>query len=468
MPYLRSKPHPAGPARLRMQEGMADSVSSDEDSTDFAMFDYREMDFEEDTDADAGDSDPSQESTGSSSPLRSGMSVTLLRAATGEVSHALVVEVHPTGQWLGLDIPFSSKEYILLRPTSFVAEAVQLPLIPIQRGYETLVQALHQTVLWNAVDVTVIAGDLRPSDIVFILRERWVGLEVQRVSDGDLVICSGRIMAAIPTDHFRSSWVGDEHIGVTVLDVFVGDTERIMSHELWPIADCRFPNGQALKFTIDHFACRPVDEDSDAHLGGRRKEPYRFINRQEVILRKESLCTRRTAENEIRKVSSEECCPRNCCQHYPQSLTLAVRRRYYDKSFQDRKEYALAVGGQFHYVEGNRKRKYVTLSGSDVCSVAWYTIHGIRKLTFHAYMDEFRRGVISGTHGNKGIKRPRLATIQAMGSMTSIINDSADQMPHQMWSVGNGRIDTLKFLPAGNNWKQIQATINEVCHLSCP
>ena len=80
-------------------------------------------------------------------------------------------------------------------------------------------------------------------------------------------------------------------------------------------------------------------------------------------------------------------------------------------------------------------------------------------------MDDYRRGVINGTHGNKGIKRPRLATVQAMGSMSSIINDSSDQMPHQMRSVGNGRVDTLKFLPAGNNWKQIRATVNQVCHV---
>ena len=64
--------------------------------------------------------------------------------------------------------------------------------------------------------------------------------------------------------------------------------------------------------------------------------------------------------------------------------------------------------------------------------------------------------------GNKGIKRARLAIVQAMGSMTSIINGNADQMPHQMRNVGNGRIDTLKFLPAGNNWKHIRSNVNEV------
>ena len=267
-------------------------------------------------------------------------------------------------------------------------------------------------------------------DSTFIPRERWVGLEVQWNDPVGSVLCSERIMAAMPTDHFRSGWVGEDNVGVTVLDVFVGDTERIMGHELWPIVECSFPSGQSLKSTIDHFACRPIEEDFDAHLGGRRKEPYRFITRKEAINRKESLYSRKTTEEEIRKVSSEKCCPANCCQHFLHSQILAVRQKFYDKSFQDMKEFAISVGGQFHFTEGSRKRKYVTLFGSDVCSVAWYTIHGIRKSTFYGYMDDYRRGVVNGTHGNKGIKRLRLATIQAMGSMSSIINDSADLIPH--------------------------------------
>jgi hypothetical protein len=41
-------------------------------------------------------------------------------------------------------------------------------------------------------------------------------------------------------------------------------------------------------------------------------------------------------------------------------------------------------------------------------------------------------------------------------------NENADQMPHQMRGIGHGRMDTLKFLPAGNNWKRVQVDANEV------
>ena len=107
------------------------------------------------------------------------MSITLLRAGIGEISHATVVEVHPSGQWLGLVIPFGSKEFILLRPTSCTTEVMDLQLSPVQRGYETVVQALHRTVLWNATQVTITVSNIPSGDSAFIPIERLVGFEVQ-------------------------------------------------------------------------------------------------------------------------------------------------------------------------------------------------------------------------------------------------------------------------------------------------
>ena len=46
--------------------------------------------------------------------------------------------------------------------------------------------------------------------------------------------------------------------------------------------------------------------------------------------------------------------------------------------------------------------------------------------------------------------------------MKSIIDKSTDQMPHQMRGIGNGRMDTLKYLPAGKNWKRVRTDANKV------
>ena len=39
-----------------------------------------------------------------------------------------------------------------------------------------------------------------------------------------------------------------------------------------------------------------------------------------------------------------------------------------------------------HSIDGDRRRKYLTLHGVEVCTIAWYLIHGIPKFTFHSYV----------------------------------------------------------------------------------
>jgi hypothetical protein len=119
-------------------------------------------------------------------------------------------------------------------------------------------------------------------------------------------------------------------------------------------------------------------------------------------------------------------------------------------------------------MDGDRKRKYMTLHRAEVYSIAWYRIHGIPKSTFFVYVKKFNEGVVTSADGNRGCKHPRIGTVQVQGTMATIIMENADQMPHQMRGIGHGRMDTLKFLPAGNNWKRVQADANEVIMLPLP
>ena len=77
-------------------------------------------------------------------------------------------------------------------------------------------------------------------------------------------------------------------------------------------------------------------------------------------------------------------------------------------------------------------------------------------------MDQYKKGIVSSTHGNKDVKRPCLRTVQALGTITAIINDSTDHMPNQMRITVRGRMDTLKFLSFGHSWKKIQTNAAEV------
>ena len=49
-----------------------------------------------------------------------------------------------------------------------------------------------------------------------------------------------------------------------------------------------------------------------------------------------------------------------------------------------------------------------------------------------------------------------------MGTIAAILKENVDQMPHQMQGIGHGRVDTLKYLPTGSNWKRVMADANEV------
>ena len=94
-----------------------------------------------------------------------------------------------------------------------------------------------------------------------------------------------------------------------------------------------------------------------------------------------------------------------------------IRQRFYLKSFEDRREYKIAARDLLHNFEGDRNRKVISLEGAEVCVLAWYRIHGISKSTYHTYSLLYKDGVLLGTHGNKGVKRPRLRTVQVSGTI---------------------------------------------------
>ena len=226
--------------------------------------------------------DFSQQSTGRSDELRPRQSVKLVVPHFGEVGIGLVVEVHPSGQWLGVNISAFSTEFILMRPSSIVSDAENLFLEPRQRGCSVLKDALNRTVLWAAGDALAMLQDPPMDGVEYVHPQSWIGLEVHRLDLVGVVLASGRVFCFDPEEYFQDGRLGEGYIGVTVLDVFIGDTDAIMSNERWLISECNFPNGLSLQSTTDHFPRVPSDVDRQEHLGGRRKTPYRFIVRRPI------------------------------------------------------------------------------------------------------------------------------------------------------------------------------------------
>lgn len=122
---------------------------------------------------------------------------------------------------------------------------------------------------------------------------------------------------------------------------------------------------------------------------------------------------------------------------------------------------SFAVQGHLHTVPGKRKL-YVTLANVDVCEVAWYIIHGVSKSAYYSYKAAARSGRVSGSHGNSGVHRPQIHTIQARATLTTIVNENADQMPNEFRMIGKKRVAALKVLPSAMNWNHMREMANAV------
>ena len=256
--------------------------------------------------------DFSQQSTGRSDELRPGQSVKLVVPCFGEVGIGLVVDVHLFGQWLGVTIPPFSAEFILVRPSTIMVNAETLILKPRHRGCTALIDALSRTVLWRVADALELLEDPPMGDADYVRQESWIELEVHRLDAAGVLLASDRMFCSDPEEYFRNRRLGEGYIGVTILDVFVGDNDAIMSNERWLISECKFPNGPSLQTTVDHFSRLPTYIDPQEFFGGRWKAAYHFVVRKPKGADILSQYNAKTADDKVRKVSSERCCSKHC------------------------------------------------------------------------------------------------------------------------------------------------------------
>ena len=121
--------------------------------------------------------------------------------------------------------------------------------------------ALNHIVLWRAADALALSKHPPMDDADYVRQESWIGLEVQQLDVVGVLLASSRVFCSDPKEYFWHGRLGEGYIGVTILDVFVGDSDAIMSNERWLIFECKFPNGPSLQTTVDHFSRLPSDVD---------------------------------------------------------------------------------------------------------------------------------------------------------------------------------------------------------------
>ena len=67
-------------------------------------------------------------------------------------------------------------------------------------------------------------------------------MEVHQLDVLEVVLALDRVFCSNLEEHFCNGRLGKEYIGVIILNVYIVDTDVIMSNECWLISESKFPN----------------------------------------------------------------------------------------------------------------------------------------------------------------------------------------------------------------------------------
>ena len=188
----------------------------------------------------------------------------------------------------------------------------------------------------------------------------------------------------------------------------------------------------------------------------RRYESTREREEPEMPPKKEWLLT----PESILEVSTESCCAKNCCQPFPRDQIEIVRTQLHVLDGVYEKKKSLPEANRQIHKDAHGKQ-WITLKGREVCPKAWWIIHGILKSTFYRYKEESMVGKQATAHGNVGLKKPRLQTLQATATLRTIVVPNLDKMPHKTRTLQTGERVTAMVLPSAFRWSDQLPILNE-------
>ena len=107
-------------------------------------------------------------------------------------------------------------------------------------------------------------------------------------------------------------------------------------------------------------------------------------------------------------------------------------------------------------------RGFVIVKGINICLQAWRIIHNVPRCTFDRCKAKAKKDVRDAPHGNCKRTKARIATIQAIQNLRSLLEASVDHMPNLSRTLPNGKKIGLKVLSVGTKWKHLLAAMNDV------
>ena len=100
-----------------------------------------------------------------------------------------------------------------------------------------------------------------------------------------------------------------------------------------------------------------------------------------------------------------------------------------------------------------------SFNGNEVCTRAWYEIHGIPKTSIYCYHEQFENGVCCSIHGNDSlIRKGRDHTKMGRALIRSFVEENLEKMPHKSRTMEDETRETLLAIP--NIYKQIDILLD--------
>ena len=251
----------------------------------------------------------------------------------------------------------------------------------------------------------------------------------------------------------------NDRIAVQIIESSVEDevsSEWLFSMRAWHIRRV-FLNGASL---YDHDQ-RHIYK---AVVQAMNRRPWRGVQQYESSYERENAASPskkvlKLSTQSINSMSSVICCKKNCVQPFPCATIHNLRSQFFHEGEQYFKSHRLLdIHRQIHHnSEGN---KMIILEGCDVCPKSWYTIMGISRESYYRWKANASSWMHAKHHGNVGMTKPRIHTLQAIATLRQMLEQSADHMPHKTTTLETREKVVSKCLPSSWHWKASLPELN--------
>jgi hypothetical protein len=292
-------------------------------------------------------------------------------------------------------------------------------------------------------------------------REEWLHTPVMLVNVTGQNVAKRICCNVNPMDCVEDKCLGIDNVGVLIMEPLEGmmDVGWMFSLRMRPL-DRVFQQ----RYTLAHHllvSTRRLRTQNTSQERRRKEGKRAYATSRTTPQIRPTKKSQVLNNNSIQQLSASVCCDRECTRYFPREEALALRTEFYTCSPRMRHAKQLEVHGQPHVLSAT-STKAITLSGRNVCEKAWRHIFAVSKTTFYRNRSEFKSGMRARDHGNLNRKRNRTSTQQATATLSTLLEDKADMMPHKARTLPNGSRVVEMVLPRGTKWKKFLVTINEV------